>query len=65
MDFLAFFSNEQGAGVLPIKALDPPHAIDMVKAQYPDAKLAVVPVEAVEGMSSQELLLRWIEGLEE
>jgi hypothetical protein len=51
--------------VLPIKALDPPHAIDIVKAQYPDAKLAVVPVEAVEGMSKQELLLRWIEGLEE
>lgn len=61
MQFALFFSNDLGAGIQPIDAMDAAHAMDIAHAEHPGARLAVVPAETIEGLDRHRLLAGWLE----
>lgn len=58
--YQVLFCDAAGFGVLPMDAMDPDHAADIVRAQYPDARLAVILTELLDGQDLQQLLADWL-----
>lgn len=55
-----FFSDAAGFGILPVEAYDRNHAIDIARAQHPDARMAVMASELLEGQDRHALLAEWM-----
>lgn len=60
MDFAVFFSDQFGAGIEFLTAMDLSQAIETARLQHPNARLAVVPAATIEGMNRHELLAAWL-----
>lgn len=63
--FVVLFQNDRGFGIQPVQALDSGHAADVVQAQHPGSRLAVIAAEQLEGVGAAErrqLLADWIRG---
>lgn len=59
-----FFSDEMGVGVYPVQAMDPDHAMDIVRANHPEARMSVVPAERLEGTDRWKLLFAWLDTID-
>ena len=57
------FSGSLSDGIEMVKALDEAHAVDIVLAQHPDARVKAVPAASIEGMNKHRLLFSWLESL--
>ncbi|MBC1262353.1 hypothetical protein FQK07_14030 [Synechococcus sp. BSF8S] len=58
-----FFSSSLGDGIEIVEALDEAHAADITQAQFPDARLKVLPASAIEGKDRHRLFFRWLDEL--
>jgi hypothetical protein len=56
-----FFSGSLGDGIEMVQALYEAHAMDIVLAQHPDARVKAVPAASIEGMNKHRLLFSWQE----
>ncbi|MGL6133506.1 MAG: hypothetical protein ACRC1L_04875 [Prochlorococcaceae cyanobacterium] len=61
--FAVFFCGPLGDGIELVEALDEAHVADITQAQFPGARLSVVPASAIEGMHRQRLLMSWLDTL--
>lgn len=60
--FSVFFCDQERCSIQPVRAMDPDHAIALVRRSIPDLKrVAVVPDELLEGVDPIELLEQWIQ----
>jgi len=58
--YAVFLADPQACQIHPVRAMDPAHAVDIVRAQHPDAyRLAVIAAEHQEGVNKMELLDDW------
>jgi hypothetical protein len=60
--FAVFFESERAFGIQPVEALNSDQAADMVHAQHPGARLAVMTAAQLEGVGEPErhqLLADW------
>lgn len=58
--FAVFLAEAQACAIHPVRAMDAAHAVDIVRAQHPDAhRLAVITAEHLDGVNRMELLAEW------
>ena len=58
--FAVFFSDEGGAGIQFVQALDRSHAKDIMRATHPEGPLCLVAADLVEGQDLHYLLRSWL-----
>ena len=59
--FSVFFCDAQRCSILPVRAMDPDHAIAQVRSATPDLRrVAVIPDALLEGVDREQLLQEWI-----
>ena len=58
--FAVFFSDEGGAGIQFVQALDRCHAKDIMRATHPEGPLCLVAADLVEGQDLHYLLRSWL-----
>jgi hypothetical protein len=63
--YAVFFCTDEGFGIEMVKALDEPHALDIVQAVQPGAVARAVPAASLEGKDRHRLLSDWIDALEQ
>jgi hypothetical protein len=60
--FTVFFCDQERCSIQPVKAMDPDHAMALVRRQIPDLRrIAVVPEELLDGVDRMQLLEEWIQ----
>lgn len=62
--YTVLFDGSAGSGIQPIHAIDPTHAVQLMKGLYPDAALQVIPQAALEGSNPLLLLRTWMAQLD-
>jgi hypothetical protein len=60
--FSVFFDGPLGFGIQPVNAVDSDHAVEIVSAMHPGARLAAVETSELEGCNKHRLLAGWISG---
>jgi len=58
--FAVFFSDEAGAGIQFVQAMDRSHAKDIMRATHPEGPLCVMAADLVESQDRYDLLHRWL-----
>jgi hypothetical protein len=60
--FSVFFCDSQRCSIQPVRAMDPDHAIALVRGSVPDLRrVAVVSDDLLEGVDPHQLLQDWIQ----
>ena len=60
--FSVFFCDAEHCSIQPVRAMDPEHAIALVRNQVQGVRrVAVVPDALLEGVDPQQLLQEWIQ----
>lgn len=59
-----FFSDALGVGIYPVQAMDPDHAMDIVRADHPQAQMSVIPAERLEDTDRWKLLFAWLDAID-
>jgi hypothetical protein len=62
ISFSVFFDGPLGFGIQPDDAVDSDHAIEIVSAMHPGARLAAVETSEIVGCNKHRLLAGWITG---
>jgi len=60
-----FFCTDDGFGIEMVKALDEPHAVDIVQAVQTGAVARAVPAASLDGKDRHRLLSDWMDALEQ
>ena len=58
--FAVFFSDEAGAGIQFVQAMDGGHAKDIMRATHPEGRLSVMAADLIEGQDRHALLRSWL-----
>ena len=58
-----FFSEELGVGIYPVQVMAPDHAMDIVRADHPQARMRVIPAERLDGTDRWKMLFAWLDAI--
>ena len=58
--YAVFLAEADHCEMLPVRAMDDAHAVDIVRTEHPGAhRLAVIAAEDLEGVNQTQLLEEW------